>query len=197
MSAEQPYTPSLDEGRRAWVACLFEGAASAKAQADAEWDEERAGAQFDRMIEAVRAEEREKAGGYTCEKDGCNAAAHKPRAAKLIVCPTHRQEMLDEAEDDAQGFLAQRDEAWRELEVLRAVLHSSHSAARSADSILEVAGAVYGSPFDTSDRAMFVDSKSSTPWVYPLKSGRGYAWLSTDQIRALVREEAWHRMELS
>lgn len=51
------YTPTTEEVRNGWVSCAFEGGAgmSDAAYEDAQWDDERAEAQFDRWLAAEKA----------------------------------------------------------------------------------------------------------------------------------------------
>ena len=51
------YTPTAEEARNAWVCCIFDSGGawvSGAAYEDAQWDEERAEAQFDRWLEGER-----------------------------------------------------------------------------------------------------------------------------------------------
>ena len=50
------YTPTTEEVRNGWVSCAFEGGAgmSDAAYEDAQWDDERAEAQFDRWLAAEK-----------------------------------------------------------------------------------------------------------------------------------------------
>lgn len=50
---------------------------------------------------------------YRCEADSsCDREAHKPKAgpAELILCPTHRQELLNEAEAECARLRAELSE---------------------------------------------------------------------------------------
>ena len=55
------YTPTTDEVRDLWENSLSHGCANREAKADADWEDERMVAQFDRWLERVRAEAQVKA----------------------------------------------------------------------------------------------------------------------------------------
>ncbi|MGI6878811.1 hypothetical protein [Microbacterium sp. gxy059] len=66
MSDQQPFTPSVDEGRLVYMADGLRGLSVSASNEERRRYRDELRAEFDRMIEAVRAEEREK---YSPEKD--------------------------------------------------------------------------------------------------------------------------------